>query len=99
YAMITHMDMEIGRILAVLEETGREENTIVVFAADNGLAVGQHGLLGKQNLYEHSARVPMILRGPGIPAGETVDALVYLHDLFPTLTELAGLPTPASVDS
>lgn len=99
YGMITHMDAEIGRILDALEKSGRADNTIVVFASDNGLAVGQHGLLGKQNLYDHSVRVPMILRGPGIPVGNTVDALVYLHDLFPTLTDLAQLPTPDTVDT
>jgi hypothetical protein len=61
------------------------------------LAVGSHGLLGKQNLYEHSVRVPLILAGPTIPRGERRDALAYLFDVFPTLTELASLPTPPTV--
>ena len=93
YAMLTHMDAQIGRILRTLRETGLAENTIVVYAADNGLALGSHGLLGKQNLYEHSVRVPLILSGPGIPRGES-SALCYLYDVYPTLCELTDL-TPA----
>ena len=98
YAMITHLDAGIGRILGALDRSGHAENTIVVFAADNGLAVGQHGLFGKQNCYEHSVRVPLIFAGPGIPRGETRSAYVYLHDLFPTLCELIGIDVPESVD-
>jgi arylsulfatase A-like enzyme len=98
YAMITHLDAEIGRVLKALEETGRADNTVIVFAADNGLAVGQHGLMGKQNLYDHSIRVPLILAGPGVPRGKSVASLCYLHDLFPTLCELAGLAIPDSVE-
>lgn len=99
YAMITHLDAQIGRILATLRATNKAGNTVVVFAADNGLALGQHGLLGKQNLYDHSVRVPMIWAGPGIPKGEQRAALVYLHDLFPTICELAGIRTPPSVEA
>ena len=76
YAMITHLDYEIGRVIQKLEEKGLLENTIVVFAGDNGLAVGQHGLFGKQSCYEHSNRVPLIFAGPGIPQGEKRDAYV-----------------------
>ncbi len=71
YGLITHLDEQVGRILAALDENGQAENTIVVYAADHGLAVGSHGLLGKQNLYEHSMRCPLIVRGPGIPQGST----------------------------
>ena len=98
YGMISHLDHEIGRVLAKLEETGELDNTIIVFTGDNGLAVGCHGLMGKQNLYDHSVRVPLVLRGPGIPAGETRDQMVYLLDIFPTLCELTGLSIPASVE-
>jgi arylsulfatase A-like enzyme len=98
YAMITHLDAQLGRILDALEATGAARNTIIVFAGDNGLAVGQHGLLGKQNLYEHSVRVPLVISGPGVPAGKRRDALCYLLDLFPTLGELANLPVPAGLD-
>lgn len=98
YAMITHLDSEIGRLLDALEDSGMLDNTIVVFSGDNGLALGQHGLLGKEDLYEHSVRVPLILSGPGIPEGERRDTYVYLFDIFPTLCELTGTPVPASVD-
>lgn len=98
YAMISEVDEQMGRVLEALERTGKARNTIVLFAADNGLAVGQHGLLGKQNLYEHSVRVPLVIGGPGIPAGARRDGFVYLHDLFPTICELAGLPVPETVE-
>ncbi len=98
YAMITSLDAQIGRILETLLETGRAADTIVVFTSDNGLAVGRHGLMGKQNLYEHSVRVPLLMRGPGLPRGRTIDALCYLLDLYPTLCELAGLPVPEGVE-
>ena len=99
YAMITHMDARIGELMAQLKEKGLLENTIVVFASDNGLALGSHGLLGKQNLYEHSLGVPLIVTGPGVAAGRRSDALVYLHDLNPTLCELAGLKAPTGQDA
>ena len=98
YAMITHLDAQIGRVLDALDRSGHRENTIVIFAADNGLAVGQHGLFGKQSCYEHSVRVPLIFRGPGIPQGETRDAYVYLFDVFPTICEMVGIDIPDSVD-
>lgn len=98
YAMITHLDAHIGRVLEALEESGRAESTIIVFAGDNGLAVGRHGLMGKQNMYDHSIRVPLVIAGPGVPEGERSDALCYLLDLFPTLCDLTDLPTPETVE-
>ncbi|HAA78428.1 TPA: hypothetical protein DCE37_25290 [Candidatus Latescibacteria bacterium] len=98
YAMITHLDAQVGQVLDALEATGKADNTIVVFAGDNGLAVGQHGLLGKQNMYDHSIRVPLILSGPGIPDGRQHEAFIYLIDIYPTLFELAGLDIPSSVE-
>src|SRR5262245_1039112 len=94
YASVTHMDAQIGRILAALDATGQRDHTIIVFASDSGLAIGSHGLFGKQNIYEHSMRVPLILSGPGIPRGKRREAFVYLHDVFPTLGALAGVPAP-----
>jgi len=96
HAMIAHLDDQVGRILEALEESGQTQNTIIAFVGDNGLAVGQHGLLGKQNLYEHSSGVPFVLSGPGIGHG-TSDSLTYIHDLFPTLCEIAGIEVPDSV--
>lgn len=93
YGMVTHMDAQIRRILDTLESSGHASNTIVIFAADNGLAIGSHGLLGKQSVYEHSTRVPMMIAGPGIPRGSS-QAFAYLHDLFPTITGLTGVAAP-----
>lgn len=80
-----------------MEKSGKRDNTIIVFSSDNGLAVGSHGLMGKQNIYDHSVHVPLILAGPGIPRGKTSDALCYLYDIHPTLCERAGIKTPATV--
>jgi arylsulfatase A-like enzyme len=98
YATISHTDAQIGRILEALEKTGRLGDTIIVFASDNGLAVGRHGLMGKQNVYEHAVRVPLVIAGPGIPRGKTRGQLCYLFDIYPTLCELAGLKTPGTVE-
>ena len=98
YAMITHMDEQIGRILQALEKKGLRENTIIVFSADNGLAVGQHGLMGKQNLYEHSIKVPLIFQGPNIPINQQKESLTYLIDIYPTLCDLTGSSKPALIE-
>lgn len=94
-AIIAHLDAQVGRILDRLETNGQAAETVVVFAGDNGLALGSHGLMGKQNLYEHSMRVPLIVRGPSVAAGERSDALCYLLDLAPTLCELTGVEPPS----
>ena len=98
YGMITHMDAHIGRVLDVVKKRGFDDNTIVVFAADHGLAVGSHGLLGKQNLYEHSMGCPLVFAGPGIPAGKRTKAFSYLYDIFPTLCDAAGVAIPDGVE-
>jgi arylsulfatase A-like enzyme len=98
YALISHLDDRIGDIIETLKKEGLYENTIIVYAADNGLAIGSHGLLGKQDLYEHSMKVPLIISGPGVPKNEVRDALVYLYDIFPTLSDICGLPAPEGVD-
>jgi len=98
YSLITHLDDQVGELIATLKDNGLYDNTIIVYAADNGLAIGSHGLLGKQNLYEHSTKVPIIITGPGIPKDQLSDALVYLYDLYPTLVNLAGLTAPEGID-
>jgi arylsulfatase A-like enzyme len=98
YAMITHIDAQIGRVLKALKERGDFENTIVIFSSDNGLAMGRHGLVGKQSLYEHSMKVPLIMAGPGIAKGQKRDGLCYLLDIYPTLCEMAGMSVPNSVE-
>lgn len=94
YAAIEHMDAQIGRVLEALKASGEYDNTIVVFSSDHGLAIGSHGLFGKQNLYDHSMHSPLIMSGPGIPAGQRSAALCYLLDIFPTLGELTGVSAP-----
>jgi arylsulfatase A-like enzyme len=96
YGMISEVDSQIGRILDALEQQGLRDNTIIVFAGDNGLALGAHGLLGKQNLYEESARIPMIVAGPGIAANATDERFVQLHDVMSTLADLLGIDPPAT---
>jgi arylsulfatase A-like enzyme len=98
YAMISEVDAQIGRVLDALEEKKCLDKTVIVFAGDNGLAVGQHGLLGKQNLYEHSVRVPLIIAAPGIKGNRITPALSYLHDIYPTICDLLGLKTPSGVE-
>lgn len=97
YAMVSHDDYQIGRILEALKKSGKFDNTIIIFASDNGLAMGKHGLMGKQNVYDHSVHVPLIISGPGIPKGEVRDQLCYIYDLYPTLCERAGLAVPETV--
>jgi arylsulfatase A-like enzyme len=97
YAVISHMDEQVGRIIAALRQTGKLDNTIIFFTSDHGLAVGSHGLRGKQNMYEHTVGVPLIVVGPGIPRGQRRDAQVYLRDLYPTACDLAGVPIPDTV--
>lgn len=98
YGMVSEMDAQVGRILEALEKSGLKENTLIVFAGDNGLAVGQHGLLGKQNLYEHSIRVPMIMSGPGIPVNKKTEGFTYLSDITPTIIDYLAVKRPSSVE-
>jgi choline-sulfatase len=99
YAILSHADRQIGRVLDTLEAVGAAANTLVVFSGDHGLAVGQHGLMGKQNQYDHSVRMPLIFAGPGVPAGTRVDALVHQNGLYPTTCELLGVPVPREVET
>ncbi len=98
YAIITHMDEQIGRIIDALEKSGKADNTYIVFTADHGLAVGHHGFMGKQNLYEHSTRVPFMITGPNIEAGKKMNTPIYLQDVMPTSLELAGIEKPEHVE-
>jgi arylsulfatase A-like enzyme len=98
YSCVTGLDHHIGRIFAELKARGQWDNTIIIFSGDNGLSLGEHGLFGKQNLYEFGGmHVPLVIAGPGIPRGRS-DALVYLMDLFPTFAEFAGAKIPDGVE-
>jgi arylsulfatase A-like enzyme len=98
YAMISHADHHIGRLLDWLDRTGHAQDTLVVFTSDHGLAIGSHGLIGKESMHEHSLGVPLILRGPGLPADQRRPASAMAHhvDLMPTLCDLCGLQPPES---
>ena len=80
--------------MEALKAKGLEKKTLIAFAADHGLSVGQHGLIGKQSVYEHSMKPPLIFCGPGVPSGKRVSYPVYLQDLVPTLCDLAGIESP-----
>jgi arylsulfatase A-like enzyme len=94
YGCVSLVDAQVGRLLDTLRERGLYDQTIIVFTSDHGLAIGSHGLMGKQNLYEHSMRAPLVFVGPGIPADQRRDAFAYLLDIFPTLGELVGVTAP-----
>lgn len=98
YAVVSHLDAQIGRILEALEQTGQAQNTFVIFTSDHGLAIGSHGLIGKQNMYDHTVRVPMIMRGPGIRSDARLSALCYLRDLFPTVCDLCAIDIPPTLE-
>ena len=105
FACVDWIDQQIGRVLAKLEDPNGDgdtsdselDNTYIIYTSDHGIAIGRHGIQGKQNLYEHTWRVPYIIRGPGIAPGSETDALVYLHDTFPTLCDLAGIAPPTTI--
>jgi choline-sulfatase len=98
YALITHMDDQIGKILTALDQTGKADSTYIIFTADHGLAVGHHGLLGKQNLYEHSTKVPFIICGPNIQPNQSISTPIYLQDILPTTLELAGIENEDQIE-
>ena len=96
YRYISYLDAQIGRVVEALEASPQAKNTIIVFAADSGVGRGSHGLIGKQNMYEHSLRVPLVIVGPGIPANQKTDAMCYLFDVMSTLGSLCGVTGPSS---
>ncbi|MCA8991030.1 MAG: sulfatase-like hydrolase/transferase [Planctomycetaceae bacterium] len=98
FACSENIDIQIGRVLQKLEAMGELDNTYIIYTSDHGMAIGRHGLQGKQNLYEHTWRVPFIISGPGIPHGKRVPGNIYLLDVLPTLCDLAGIEIPATVE-
>ncbi|HAD59583.1 MAG TPA: sulfatase [Planctomycetaceae bacterium] len=97
FACIENIDQQIGRVLKQLKANGEYDNTYILFTSDHGIAVGRHGLMGKQNLYEHTWRVPFLALGPGIKAGSRAPGRGYLLDILPTVCELAGIEQPETV--
>ena len=106
FACVDWIDRQLEIVFARLEDPNNDgdssdsvlDNTYIVFTSDHGMSIGRHGLMGKQNLYEHTWRVPYIVRGPGIAPGSRSDALIYLHDTFPTFCDLAGIDVPTSIE-
>jgi choline-sulfatase len=98
YACIENIDYQVGRVLDQLEEMGELDNTYIFFTADHGIAVGRHGLTGKQNLYEHTWRVPFLVRGPGIKPGSEASGFIYLLDVVATMCDLAGIERPEEME-
>jgi arylsulfatase A-like enzyme len=96
FACNENIDIQIGRVLEKLKAMGELDNTYIVYTADHGIAIGRHGLQGKQNLYEHTWRVPFIVKGPGIKPGSRVPGNIYLLDIAATLCDIAGIPAPQS---
>lgn len=94
FACSEEIDRQLGRVLERLQAMGELDNTILIYTADHGMAIGRHGLMGKQNLYEHTWRVPLIVAGPGILAGHRTEGNVYLMDLLATLCDFAGVEPP-----
>ena len=98
YGMISAQDAQVARVLKALDDQGLSDNTLIIYTGDHGLAIGSHGLFGKQNVYDHSQRIPLIFSGPPIPKSAGSDAFVYGFDIFPTICELLGVTPPQSVE-
>jgi len=99
YALITCIDMEIGRVLDWLKANGQYDNTVIVFTADHGDFAGDHGLFHKNfGIYESIHRIPFIIKAPGISPGKRSEQIVESIDLLPTLCELAGIGIPPSAE-
>lgn len=99
YGLVTHLDEQVGKIMKALEGSPHADNTYIIYTADHGLGMGSHGLLGKQNVYEQSMKCPLIIRGPGVQAGQSSEAFSYVHDLYATVLDMAGVAQPEGNDS
>lgn len=98
YACSENIDIQLGKVLKKLEEMGELDNTYIIYTSDHGMSIGRHGLMGKQNLYEHTWRVPFIVKGPGITPGQRALGNIYLLDVLPTLCDLAGIAPPHTTE-
>ena len=97
HASVSYVDAQVGLVLDQLETLGLAENTIVVLMGDHGYSLGEHGLWCKHSTFDVATKTPLIIKSPGMPKGNVVDGLVEFIDIFPTLTQLAGIGTPEQV--
>ncbi len=95
FGLVSYLDENIGKVLGALKDSGMMEDTVVMYTSDHGDNLGARGLWGKSTMFEEIAGVPMILAGPGVPAGKRVDTPVSHVDAFPTILEVAGEKMPA----
>lgn len=98
HAATSYMDAQVGKVLDALDASGQANNTIIILWGDHGWHLGDHGMWCKHTNYEQAARIPLIIAGPGITPGSSTRALMETVDLYPTISELAGLPAPTKVD-
>ena len=98
YAIISHLDDQLALIIEKLKQKDLMDNTYIFFTADHGLSVGEHGLMGKQSMYDHSVRVPFVVVGPDIPKNKKINHDIYLQDVVATSLELANMPKPAYIE-
>ncbi len=99
HAAVSYMDAQLGRVLDELARLGLEQNTIVVVWGDHGWHLGDHGMWCKHTNYEQAARIPLLIRAPGVTrAGGVSSGLVETVDIYPSLCELAGLTPPTGLD-
>ena len=98
YACISYTDAQIGRLLDALDKEGLADNTIIVLWGDHGWQLGDHGLWHKHTNFEIAARAPLLISVPKSKAGQKCEAPVEFIDVYPTLAELCGLPSPTKID-
>lgn len=97
-ACVSFVDSQVGRVLDAVERSPFADNTIVVLWSDHGYHLGEKAISGKNSLWTRATRVPLILRGPGVPVGATCDQPAELLDLYPTLSDLTGIPLPEGLE-
>lgn len=90
YGCLSYLDSNIGKVIAALAEAGLRDNTLIIYTTDHGENLGARKLWGKNNMYEESAAIPMIVVGPGVPEGKVSTTPVTLIDIGPTVLDAIG---------
>lgn len=97
-ASVSYADAQLGRVLDALEQGPNAHDTVVVFLSDNGYHLGEKDKWAKHSLWQRTTNVPFIIAGPGVPSGKTTSTVASTLDIFPTLTRMAGVQSPANLD-